>query len=52
MNLNNLAIEITKAEGLKKSVNIGQVKEILRLVFKKLKNATMKDVAETISRVK
>lgn len=29
MNLNKLALEITKREGLKKQVNIAQVKEIL-----------------------
>jgi hypothetical protein len=32
MNLNQLAKEITKREGLKKQVNIAQVKEILRVI--------------------
>lgn len=33
MNLNKLAREITLQEGLKTQVNIGNVKEILRLMF-------------------
>lgn len=33
-NLNELAEEITYAEGLKHPVNIGDVKEILKLLFK------------------
>lgn len=32
MNLNQLAKEICKREGLKKQVNIAQVKEILRVI--------------------
>lgn len=33
MNLNNLAKEVTLAEGLKEAVSIAQVKEILKVVF-------------------
>ena len=33
MNLNDFARGITLQEGLKKSVNIGQVKEIIKLVL-------------------
>jgi len=36
MNLNDFARDITLQEGLKKSINIGQVKEVIKLVFIKL----------------
>lgn len=32
MNLNELAQEVTAREGLKKNVNIAQVKEIVRII--------------------
>lgn len=34
INLNKIAIEITKKEGLKKQISIAQIKEILRIIFK------------------
>lgn len=33
LNLNDIAKQITKYEGLKEEVNIAQVKEILRILF-------------------
>lgn len=36
MNLNNFAKEIAKSEGLKKEVDIAQIKEILSIINKKL----------------
>jgi len=32
MNMNDMAKEITKTEGLKKSISIAQVKEVLRII--------------------
>ena len=52
INLNNFARAITLKEGLKKSVNIGQVKEILRLTFKELKNHSFEEVARIITKQK
>jgi hypothetical protein len=40
VSLNDLAVEVTKIEGLKKSVDIAQAKEIMRIVFTKLANMT------------
>ena len=36
INMNDVAIEITLAEGKKKSINIGQVKEVLKLFLQRL----------------
>jgi hypothetical protein len=33
MNLNQLAIEVARREGKKKSVDIAQIKEIIRITF-------------------
>jgi len=52
INLNNLAIEITKAEGLKKQVSISQVKEIMKIVFKKLNKMTFAEVQSILSKYK
>lgn len=35
VNLNNIAKEITMEEGLKKSLTIAQVKELLKIIFTK-----------------
>jgi hypothetical protein len=50
VNLNKLASEITVSEGLKKSVNIGQVKEVMKLLFKKLNKMTIEDINGIIKR--
>lgn len=52
VNLNNLAESITKSEGLKKSVSIAQVKEIMKLTFKALKTMTVNDINEILRRYK
>ena len=51
-NLNSLARTITLKEGLKKSVNIGQVKEIMRLLFKELRKYPFEEVARIITKQK
>ena len=38
INLNKFAKEVTLEEGLKKSISIAQVKEVLKISFKKLAN--------------
>jgi len=50
LNLNNLAIEITKSEGLKKQVNIAQVKEIMKILFKAMKKMTLADIQNILSK--
>jgi len=52
VNLNDFAANVTRDEGLKHSINIGQVKEILRLTFTKLSGMTILEVAEIIRRYK
>jgi len=49
-NLNDLASEVTLAEGLKKSTNIGQVKEVMRIVFSRLAKMNILEVAEILKR--
>ncbi len=36
IDLNKMAVRITKKEGKKKSISIGQVKEVMKLVFEDL----------------
>ena len=50
MNMNKFAKEITLAEGLKKSVSIGQVKEILRIVLKRLAKTDMSELIRLLKR--
>jgi len=52
VNLNKLAKEITLNEGLKKSVSVAQVKEIMKLVFKKLKAMTINDILGILKKYK
>lgn len=42
MNLNDFALEVAKREGGKVSVNIAQIKEIVRLTFDILKENKLK----------
>ena len=51
-NLNVVAREITLSEGLKKSVSIAQVKEVLRLTLKYLKTLTVAELLKLLARVK
>jgi hypothetical protein len=52
MNLNNFARTITLAEGGKKSISIGQVKECLKLTFIELCKYDDKEILKTIHRYK
>ena len=44
INLNDLATEITEAEGGAVSLGIGQVKEVMSLLFKKLASLPEEEV--------
>ena len=50
INLNDLAVTITKQEGGKMSLSIGQVKEVMRITIKELAARTSEEVAELLSR--
>lgn len=52
INLNSLAISITKSEGLKKQVNIAQVKEVMKLIFKAVRKMTIEDINGILKRYK
>lgn len=52
VNLVNLASKIAKKEGLKKQVSIGNVREIMKLVFKELKSMSLQDIVEILKRYK
>ena len=52
MNLNQVAREITLAEGLKKNTSIGQVKEVMRLFLKMMKKMTMQEITTMLSKYK
>ena len=52
MNLNHLAKKITLKEGLKKSVNISQVKEIMKIVFKELSKMTLSEISGILNKYK
>ena len=50
INLNDLATEITEAEGGSISLGIGQVKEVMSLLFKKLASLSQEEVEEILDR--
>ena len=52
VNLNDFARLITLEEGLENNVNIGDVKEILRLTFAALSLLPLEDVANILKRYK
>ena len=52
VNLNDFAKEITEEEGLKESLSIAQVKEVLRITLKKLAKLSFGEVAVMIGRIK
>jgi hypothetical protein len=52
MNLNDFAKEVTLDEGMKESLSIAQVKEVIRIVLKKLSVMPYKEVADTLKRIK
>jgi hypothetical protein len=50
MNLNELAKEVTLKEGGKKSLGIGQVKEVMKLVLQKLAEMTPEQVEKILKK--
>jgi len=50
INLNLLAKDITLEEGLKKSTNIAQVKEIIKLILFRLAKCEEKEVKQILAR--
>lgn len=52
MNLNNFAKDIAHEEGQKVSLNIGQIKEVMRLTFIKLRTYDDQEVIKTLNRYK
>jgi hypothetical protein len=50
MNLNDLAVKITKEEGKKISLPIGQVKEVMKITFKNLAKMTLAEVADLLKK--
>jgi hypothetical protein len=52
INLNDLAKEITLQEGKKRSLPIGQVKEVLKITLLKLKEFPIDDVIKLFKRIK
>jgi hypothetical protein len=52
VNLNNFAREITLQEGMKKSLSIAQVKEVLRLILSEFSKMDEAEVIKVINRYK
>ncbi len=52
VNLNDWAVKITKKEGKKINLSIAQVKEVLKIVLKDLKEISLKDIIALLSRIK
>ncbi len=50
INLNQLASEVTLAEGKKISLNVGQVKEVMKIVFSRLAKMNVLEIAEILKR--
>lgn len=51
INMNKLAQEVTQAEGLRVSLPIAQVKEVLRIVVQKLAERQPSEVLALLERV-
>jgi hypothetical protein len=51
VNLNTMARNITLQEGMKKSVSIAQVKEILKLTLRSLKTMSVAELMQLLARV-
>lgn len=51
-NLNDFARTIAKQEGLKESISIAQIKEVIRLVFTALSKMSVSEFAQTFGRFK
>ena len=52
MNLNTLAIDITKKEGKKISLPIGQIKELMKIIFHTLSKMDETEVKKILARYK
>lgn len=50
MNLNSLAREVTLKEGLKKSISIAQVKEVMKLLFEELSRMDVITLAKILKK--
>jgi len=51
INLNDLALYIVQREGLKQSISIAQVKEVLRITLEELATLDLPTLAATLVRV-
>ena len=51
VNLNDLAVRVTQSEGQKKSLSIGQVKEVQRIVLEELSEMDISTVARLLQRI-
>ena len=52
MNLNEMAEEVSKKEGKKISLSIAQIKEVLKIVLRILKDMEYGEVADLLKRIK
>jgi len=52
INLNDFAKAIAGEEGLKENLNIAQIKEVLRIVLRFLKELPVKDLVALLTRIK
>lgn len=50
MNLNEIATEVTKREGLKKSVNVAQVKEVIRIFLEEIAFYPFSEVIDVLNK--
>lgn len=50
--LNKLAKEVALEEGMKEQVSIAQIKEIMKILFTKLAEMDMYELAKTLKRYK
>ena len=50
MNLNDLAVEVTKLEGKKKSVSIAQVKEVMGIFLRMMAKESDADILKVFHR--
>jgi len=52
INLNEIAVNITKEEGKKKETDIAQVKEVMKIFLETLANYSDEQILEVVSRYK
>lgn len=51
VNLNDLAVHVTQHEGQKKSLSIGQVKEVQRIVLEELSQLDLPTLVRLMNRI-